>query len=218
MMKRVDDFVKSKKAYNSTDLPNGEHPERGQGTSYKGFWPPHIMQGGGPPRTNGYNAYNRRDHYQPYVSPRQQGQRYDSRRFENRRHEVNQLGFEALVKRPKEILATDLQLQLSPCPPMIRTSKKENLDRYCDYHGEKGHYTNDCYQLKRQLEAAMESEKLNHLVRDVRQKGCNRGRQSGNNSTNGKVICKGQMSKAEVPEEKGGGLDECTNNLSFDPS
>ncbi|GKG55997.1 hypothetical protein Tco_0577072, partial [Tanacetum coccineum] len=40
MMKWVDDFVKSKKAYKSTDFPNGEHPERGQGTSYKGFQPP----------------------------------------------------------------------------------------------------------------------------------------------------------------------------------
>ncbi|GJZ77078.1 hypothetical protein Tco_0641750 [Tanacetum coccineum] len=53
---------------------------------------------------------------------------------------------------------------------MIGTPKIENLDRYCDYHGEKGHYTNDCYQLKRQLEAALESEKLNHLVKDVSKK------------------------------------------------
>ncbi|GKD99403.1 hypothetical protein Tco_1387387 [Tanacetum coccineum] len=71
---------------------------------------------------------------------------------------------------------------------MIGTPKIENLDRYCDYHGEKGHYTNDYYQLKRQLEAVLELEKLNHLVKDVRQRGNNWGRQAGNNSTNGKVI------------------------------
>ncbi|GJX84809.1 reverse transcriptase domain-containing protein [Tanacetum coccineum] len=71
---------------------------------------------------------------------------------------------------------------------MIGTPKKENLDMYCDYHREKGHYTNDCYQLKRQLEAALESGKLNHLVKDVRQRGNNRGRQAGSNNTNGKVI------------------------------
>ncbi|GKD50140.1 hypothetical protein Tco_1279116, partial [Tanacetum coccineum] len=34
MMKRVDDFVKSKEAYKSTELPKGEHPERGQGAPY----------------------------------------------------------------------------------------------------------------------------------------------------------------------------------------
>nr|GFB34938.1 reverse transcriptase domain-containing protein [Tanacetum cinerariifolium] len=54
-----------------------------------------------------------------------------------------------------------------------RTLRKENLDRYCDYHKEKGHYINDCYKLKRQLEADLESGKLNHLVKDVRQRGGN---------------------------------------------
>nr|GEV88528.1 hypothetical protein [Tanacetum cinerariifolium] len=142
MMKRVDDFVKSKEAYKSTKLPKGEHPKRGQGTP----------------------------------------------RFESLRQKVNQLGLEALTKRSKEILATELQLQLPLCPPMIGTPKKENLDRYCNYHGEKCHYTNDCYQLKRQLEAALESGKLNHLVKDVRQRGNNRRRQARNNITNDKVI------------------------------
>ncbi|GKG19280.1 hypothetical protein Tco_0376379, partial [Tanacetum coccineum] len=49
--------------------------------------------------------------------------------------------------------------------------KKENQDKYCDYHGEKGHYTNDCFQLRRKLEMALESGKLNHLIKDVRQRG-----------------------------------------------
>ncbi|GJZ97951.1 hypothetical protein Tco_0670404 [Tanacetum coccineum] len=80
-------------------------------------------------------------------------------------------------QRPKEILAIELQLQLPLCPSMVGTPKKENIDKYCDYHGEKGHYTNDCYQLKRPLEAALESGKLSHLVKDVRHRGNNRGRQ-----------------------------------------
>ncbi|GJU09057.1 hypothetical protein Tco_1125487 [Tanacetum coccineum] len=73
-------------------------------------------------------------------------------------------------------------------PLMIETPRRENLDRYCDYHGEKRHYTNDCYQLKRQLEAALESGKLNHLVKDVRQRGGNRGKQTRNGSANRKII------------------------------
>ncbi|GKB51091.1 hypothetical protein Tco_0901844 [Tanacetum coccineum] len=79
------------------------------------------------------------------------------------------INLDALTKQPKEILATKLQLQLPSCPTMIETLKKENLDRYCDYHKEKGHYTNDYYQPKRQLEAALKSGKLGHLVKDVRQ-------------------------------------------------
>ncbi|GJZ79724.1 hypothetical protein Tco_0644561 [Tanacetum coccineum] len=67
-------------------------------------------------------------------------------------------------------------------------SRKENLDKYYDYHDEKGHYTNDCYHLKRQLEAALESGKLNHLVKDVRQRGSNKGRPLRNNNGRGRVI------------------------------
>ncbi|GKC34703.1 hypothetical protein Tco_1047087 [Tanacetum coccineum] len=33
--------------------------------------------------------------------------------------------------------ATKLQLQIPPCPLMVETPKKENLDIYCDYHEEK---------------------------------------------------------------------------------
>nr|GEY26202.1 hypothetical protein [Tanacetum cinerariifolium] len=102
MMKRVDDFVKSEEAYKSTELPKGEHPAKGYGAPYKGAHMSRIMQGGGPPKMNGYNTSS--------------------------------------VWKPW------------------------------------------------QLEAALESGKLNHLFKDVRQRGSNRGRQTGNNSTNGKII------------------------------
>ncbi|GJY76410.1 hypothetical protein Tco_0481526 [Tanacetum coccineum] len=39
IMKRVDDFVKSEKAYKNTGLPKGEHPKKEQGTPYKGNMP-----------------------------------------------------------------------------------------------------------------------------------------------------------------------------------
>nr|GEY24044.1 reverse transcriptase domain-containing protein [Tanacetum cinerariifolium] len=152
MMKRVDDFVKSKEAYKSTELPRGEHQKRGQGTLYKGSRPTFVIQGWHPSKIDGYNTYNYRDRYQPYVLPRQPGRRYNNRRFEKPRQE------------------------------------KENLDRYCNYHGEKRHYTNNFYQLKRHLEAALESGKLNHLVKDVRQRGNNWGRQTRNNSKNRKRL------------------------------
>ncbi|GKD18336.1 reverse transcriptase domain-containing protein [Tanacetum coccineum] len=42
--------------------------------------------------------------------------------------------------------------------------------------------------LKKQLEAALESGKLNHLLKDVRQRGNGRGRGPGNNDGRGKVI------------------------------
>ncbi|GJX13393.1 hypothetical protein Tco_0205151, partial [Tanacetum coccineum] len=70
MMRRVDDFVKSEETYKSTELPKGEHPEKGQGTPYRGNRPPRMKYRSGHPRMDNYNNHNRRDHYQPYVSPR----------------------------------------------------------------------------------------------------------------------------------------------------
>ncbi|GJR97037.1 hypothetical protein Tco_0269211 [Tanacetum coccineum] len=65
-------------------------------------------------------------------------------------------------------------------------SKKENQDKYCDYHGEKGHYANDCFQLRIQLEIALELGKLNHLIKDVRQRG--RGNTKRRDAGKDKVI------------------------------
>ncbi|GJS10880.1 reverse transcriptase domain-containing protein [Tanacetum coccineum] len=108
-------------------------------------------------------------------------QRTDNYNTNDRGPTISRMSFTAYTDRV--IIA-----MLLPCPLMVGTPRKENLDKYCDYHKEKWHYTNDCYQLKRQLEMALESEKLNHLVKDVRQQGNNRGRQQGNNITNGKII------------------------------
>ncbi|GJS93599.1 hypothetical protein Tco_0800567 [Tanacetum coccineum] len=49
-----------------------------------------------------------------YVPPRANNRRYD-----NRRYVSNHLSLDALTKRSKEILATELQLQIPPCPPML---------------------------------------------------------------------------------------------------
>ncbi|GJW20022.1 hypothetical protein Tco_0027458 [Tanacetum coccineum] len=51
---------------------------------------------------------------------------------------------------------------------------------------EKGHYTNDFFQLRRQLESALESGKLNHLIKDARQRG--RGNPKGRDRGKDKFI------------------------------
>nr|GEZ16310.1 reverse transcriptase domain-containing protein [Tanacetum cinerariifolium] len=105
-----------------TDQPEGGRKLReGSRSTVQENRPPRMGYGGEHLRTENYN---RRDHYQPYVSLRAHDQGYDNQ----------------------------------------RTTRKENLDKYCDYHGIKGYHTNDCYQLK------------------------SIGRQQGNNNTNGKII------------------------------
>jgi hypothetical protein len=61
------------------------------------------------------------------------------------------------------------------------------MDKYCDYHGEKGHLSNDCHNLNEQLKKAMETGKLDHLIRDVRQR--DRAPPRNNNQNNqGRII------------------------------
>ncbi|GJW01121.1 reverse transcriptase domain-containing protein [Tanacetum coccineum] len=73
---------------------------------------------------------------------------------------------DSLTKHPEEILATETQLRLPAPRPMLNLLRTGNIDRYCDYHQEKGHYINDYIRLRKQLEMALESRKLNHLVKD----------------------------------------------------
>ncbi|GKC23135.1 reverse transcriptase domain-containing protein [Tanacetum coccineum] len=105
--------------------------------------------------------YRGRDNRPPYPPPRGD---YQAR-------VTPVLTLDALTKPSKEILATETQLCLAPPRPMIHPQRDGNMNRFCDYHQEKGHYTNDCHKLKRQLEAALELGKLNHLIKDVRQRG-----------------------------------------------
>nr|GEX73022.1 reverse transcriptase domain-containing protein [Tanacetum cinerariifolium] len=139
MMIRLDDFVRPKETFASTELPKGEASE----ASRKSVGPVNKWED-----RDGLVPYRTQT---PYQAPRDQG-------FHHPRFNLG-----SLTKLPKEILASEPQLNLQPPRPMQLPPKKENQDKYCDYHGEKGHYTNDCFQLRRQLEMALESGKLNHL-------------------------------------------------------
>ncbi|GJZ62914.1 reverse transcriptase domain-containing protein [Tanacetum coccineum] len=50
--------------------------------------------------------------------------------------------------KTKEILVME-SVSFPEPPPLIGTPEKQNLNKFCDYHGDRGHNTNDCYQLKK---------------------------------------------------------------------
>ena len=91
----------------------------------------------------------------------------------------------------------------------------ENQDKYCDYHMDKGHHTNDCHQLRKQLEIALESGKLNHLVKDVRQKGGGRRREE---PPKGRVINMIRIRPEEKKRKNGERLEDWMNvPITFPP-
>ncbi|XP_022014163.1 uncharacterized protein LOC110913649 [Helianthus annuus] len=75
--------------------------------------------------------------------------------------------FPNLSKTPAEILASE-NLKFNPPKPLKNTPNKDTSN-YCEYHKGSGHDTNDCFQLKKQIEYFVKAGKLAHLVRDIKQ-------------------------------------------------
>ncbi|GJS57948.1 hypothetical protein Tco_0652732 [Tanacetum coccineum] len=166
MLKKVDDYVRSEEAFRDMELPRGEFQRR-EGPSQ---W----VQKNDRMQKNSYGSARRKpdhrpsfqpqEHHAPYVAPHRPQQNFPRPR-EHHKDNRAVLTLDSLVSTPKEILATEHQLHLPQPPPLVGVPSKENLNKYCDYHNEKGHIINDCFNLKRQLEMALESGKLNHLKR-----------------------------------------------------
>ncbi|GKB35800.1 reverse transcriptase domain-containing protein [Tanacetum coccineum] len=85
----------------------------------------------------------------PYVPPQRPNQEV--------RRPIAVLTLDSLSSTPQEILAIEHQLRLPQPAPLVGVPSKENVNKYCDYHNEKGHNTNDSFHLKQQLELALES-------------------------------------------------------------
>ena len=137
MMTRVDDFVRSKAAYKNTELPKGEAMEYGRKGifSFRNEWPkgPYVDKRRGDRRGD----YRSKETYTPYMPPKHNFPRGDTHRRDGGRYDNHRPGLMALIKQPRERLATEHQLRLPHPPPLMGKPSRENTDRYCDYHGEK---------------------------------------------------------------------------------
>nr|GEW78273.1 reverse transcriptase domain-containing protein [Tanacetum cinerariifolium] len=69
---------------------------------------------------------------------------------------------------PKEILAAEAN-KFQPPPPMVMPVEKRNSNKFCDFHNDKGHNTDECMQLKKQIEELVRAGKLLHLIKEMKQ-------------------------------------------------
>ncbi|XP_022026799.1 uncharacterized protein LOC110927481 [Helianthus annuus] len=89
----------------------------------------------------------------------------------DRRQREKVVNFTALTKTPQEILATEeVKQSFRPPRPLPKSKRNENSTQFCEFHEEKGHHTNDCFQLKKRIEEVVKSGELAHLVKGVRDK------------------------------------------------
>nr|GEX42972.1 reverse transcriptase domain-containing protein [Tanacetum cinerariifolium] len=67
-----------------------------------------------------------------------------------------------------QILATEAS-KFQPPPPMVTPVEKRSSKRFCDFYNDKGHSTDECMQLKKQIEELVRAGKLSHLIKEIKQ-------------------------------------------------
>ncbi|GJR61087.1 reverse transcriptase domain-containing protein [Tanacetum coccineum] len=76
-----------------------------------------------------------------------------------------------LVKSPREILATEKAAKTFEQPPWLPGANwSKDKMRYCHFHEDYGHGTNQCRELKHQIGEAVKYGQLAHLVKGVKEK------------------------------------------------
>nr|GFA72248.1 reverse transcriptase domain-containing protein [Tanacetum cinerariifolium] len=75
--------------------------------------------------------------------------------------------FTPLTRTPKEILAAEASKFQSP-PPMVTPVEKRSNSKFCDFHNDKGHSTDECIQLKKQIEELVRAGKLSYLIKEIK--------------------------------------------------
>lgn len=78
--------------------------------------------------------------------------------------------YTTLIKTPKEVYATeDARFKFKPPRALTGSGPGQNMNKFCDFHQDRGHDTNDCHQLRREIEAAIKKGDLNHLLKETKE-------------------------------------------------
>ncbi|GJV70845.1 reverse transcriptase domain-containing protein [Tanacetum coccineum] len=59
--------------------------------------------------------------------------------------------------------------KFNPPPLIVTPVEKRNSNKFHDFHNDKGHSTDECMQLKKQIEELVRAGKLSHLIKEIKQ-------------------------------------------------
>ncbi|GJU68838.1 reverse transcriptase domain-containing protein [Tanacetum coccineum] len=76
--------------------------------------------------------------------------------------------FSLLTKTPKEIFALEKGKFKAP-PPMVTPAEKRNPNKYCEFHVDTGHGTDECMQLRKQIDEMIKAGKLSQFIKELKQ-------------------------------------------------
>ncbi|GKF79300.1 hypothetical protein Tco_0234868 [Tanacetum coccineum] len=54
-------------------------------------------------------------------------------------------------------------------PPMTTPVEKQNHAKFCEFHGEVWHNTDECMHLRKQIKEMLKAGKLSHLIKELKQ-------------------------------------------------
>ncbi|GJW69433.1 hypothetical protein Tco_0123857 [Tanacetum coccineum] len=58
--------------------------------------------------------------------------------------------------------------KFKPPPPMVTSVEKRRSNKFCNFHNDKGYSTDECMQLKKQIEELVRAGKLSHLIKEIK--------------------------------------------------
>jgi hypothetical protein len=106
--------------------------------------------------------------YRQQEQPWRQSNDQNNNRSRNYRNGRDNDKYTPLTKTPREIFVTEGAN--FPKPPPMRTAEEKRIGSgYCEYHGQKGHTTNECVQLKQLIEKLVREGRMDHLVKNIKE-------------------------------------------------
>ncbi|GJY42977.1 reverse transcriptase domain-containing protein [Tanacetum coccineum] len=76
--------------------------------------------------------------------------------------------FSLLTKTPKEFFALEKGKFKAP-PPMVTPAEKRDPNKYCEFHADTGHSTNECMQSRKQIDEMIKAGKLSQFIKELKQ-------------------------------------------------
>ncbi|GKC69713.1 hypothetical protein Tco_1115596 [Tanacetum coccineum] len=76
--------------------------------------------------------------------------------------------FSLLTKTSKEIFALE-KGKFKAAPPMVTPAEKRDPNKYCEFHRDTGHSTNECMQLRKQIDEMIKAGKLSQFIKELKQ-------------------------------------------------
>ncbi|GKC24451.1 reverse transcriptase domain-containing protein [Tanacetum coccineum] len=75
--------------------------------------------------------------------------------------------FSLLTKTPKEIFALK-KGKFKATPPMVTPAEKRDPNKYCEFHADTGHSTDECMQLRKQIDEMVKAGKLSQFIKELK--------------------------------------------------